>query len=622
MSVTPGNLGSLRRLGRTALLSASLWGLLAAGCGESPKSDPPAAVASTPTAAIPVTAPPAATEKAASTSSETLSSLASPTRPQDAAVIADGSLDSPITMDGADLPRRELIDATAARQRAAETRAATSDTAPAARRPGPAIRFEPEALELGEMVVEIPARGSVRLVNVTDAPVRIERSVPSCGCTALGTPAEPIAPGEYAEIEITMSPGSRPGIRMSKNITFVIEGYDSQVFTVGGNVTAYVAVSPDILNAPASPDDVSAAESGRVKVSSSDGTAFVVTASTPAVFKDLPQTPATEHDLEIDWNSWQDSRRPVRVQLATDHPKAPTVAFTVRRSLRDPNAPQTPPTAAARQVAPVASAAAGLITAARSGDLVRLRLELASGSEIDATDPATSRNALHWAANDGQTEVVALLIEAGASLGATERTGMTALTLAAKEGRTGAVAALLAAGADVNVRDQIGGSPLLWAAGLGNSATVAALLEAGAEVNVADVNGLTPLLWSTSIGRDPESVALLLAAGADPEQGERIVGDTPAIRAARNASPRPLELLIARGVDLKRANLRGVTPLMSAAGGGAAEQVRMLIAAGADPKAKDQRGWTSLDHALNRSDPNREAIVAILTPLAGDASAP
>ncbi len=619
MSVTPGRVGSLPRrgwaasgMGLAALALGSLAGLFVAGCGESPATEGSTAA-----------------ERGAETSAkEKASGTASPLFSTDAATMSDVD---PSVMQSATPARSregatsEISDAGTPRERPTDARAAASrgdaSAAPAARKAGPAIRFEPQTLDLGEMVVQVPSRGTVRLVNVTDAPVRIERSVPRCGCTALGTPDAPIAPGEFAELEITMSPGSRPGIRLSKNITFVIEGYEPQVYTVGGNVTAFVSVTPDIVNAPASPDNVSAAESGRIKVASSDGTPFIITAANPAVFGQLPTEAALEHDLEIDWAAWQESRRPVRVQLATDHPKAATVAFTVRRSLRDPKAPQMPPTEA-RQVTPVGGATAGLIAAARGGDLVRLRLEIASGGDIDAADPTTSRNALHWAANEGQTEAIAVLLEAGADINATERTGMTPLTLASKEGRVEAVTALLAAGADVNARDQIGGSPLLWAAGLGSSATVAELLKAEAEVNVADVNGLTPLLWATSIGRDPESVALLLEAGADPEQGERIVGDTPTIRAARNASPRPLELLIARGVDLKRSNLRGITPLMSAAGGGGEAQVRMLLEAGADPKAKDQRGWTALDHAINRSDANREAIVAILTPLAQESSSP
>lgn len=621
MSVTPGRFGSLSRRGRAAsaagrgfaLALGCIGVLIAAGCGETPKGESPSASAPAESPAETVSG-----EKAASSVASALGAA------DGAAMSTDPAPRTPAsptrTREGAP---SEIADAGVPRERPTDARtpASRNADASAARKAGPAIRFEPETLDLGEMVVEVPSRGTVRLVNTTDAPVKIERSVPSCGCTALGTPEAPIAPGEFAEIEITLSPGSRPGIRLSKNITFVIEGYEPQVYTVGGSVTAFVAVTPDIVNAPASPDDVSAAESGRVKVASSDGTPFIITAATPAVFGQLPTESALEHELEIDWAAWQESRRPVRVQLATDHPKAPTVAFTVRRSLRDPKAPQLPPTEA-RQVTPVGGAAAGLIAAARGGDLVRLRLEIASGGDIDAADPTTSRNALHWAANEGKTEAIAVLLEAGADVNATERTGMTPLTLASKEGRVEAVAALLAAGADANVRDQIGGSPLLWAAGLGSSATVAELLKAKAEVNVADVNGLTPLLWATSIGRDPESVALLLEAGADPEQGERIVGDTPTIRAARNASPRALELLIARGVDLKRSNLRGITPLMSAAGGGGAEQVRMLLAAGADPKSTDQRGWTALDHAINRSDANREAIVAILTPLFEETSAP
>ena len=59
------------------------------------------------------------------------------------------------------------------------------------------------------------------------------------------------------------------------------------------------------------------------------------------------------------------------------------------------------------------------------------------------------------------------------------------------------------------------------------------------------------------------------------------------------------------GVDLSKANLKGVTPLMTAAGSGGVEQVRMLLAAKPDLSLKDSRGWTALDYALNRSDASR-----------------
>ena len=582
--------------------------LLAVGCGDGgstavvPPAEPVAAAPEP--AAAPPTTPPAAPPTAERQAPQVLAAQAegpvkaTPERPERPAMPPELGTTAPAARD------------------------APPAAAAVARRPGPAFRFEPETLDYGDMVVDVQARGTIRMVNVTDAPVRIERSVPSCGCTALGTPREAIAPGEAAEIEITMQPGSTPGIRMSKNITFVIEGYEPQVYTVGGNVTAFVLVTPNIVNAPADPQSPGELEQGLVRIASNDGVPFVVTAAAPAIFPSLPQEAATEHELRIDWELWEQLRRLPRVTLSTDHPKAPTVAFTVRRSVRDPRAPQAPtPTTAATRPPPPPTGAAALIAAARDGDATRLRMEIASGGDVNWIDPQTSRSALHWAAHEGHLEAIGVLVEANADLAAGDRTGMSPLTLAAMQGKANAVRALLDAGAEINHRDQINGSPLLWASGLGNAETVAILLEAGGEVNIADINGLSPLLWATSIGRNPEEdhrkVLLLLQAGADPNRPDTVSGDTPAIRAARSASPLPLQHLIDFGADLHAKSLRGSTTLMAAANAGGPEQVRMLLEAGLDPNQRDSRGWAALDYAVQSNVPGREAVIEILRPLTG-----
>lgn len=484
---------------------------------------------------------------------------------------------------------------------------------PVDRKPGPAVRFEPAVLSMGEMMSDVPKTMSIRLFNVTDEAVTVTRAVPSCGCTTAGAPKDPIAPGSFADVEITLKPGIATGVKLSKKVTFEIEGYAPQVLNVEGNVAEYVAITPKILNAPATPEDPSAAESGAVTLAATDGIAFAVTGVNPPVVDGLPTTAGTEHQLVVDWAKWEEAKRPVRITFTTDHPKAPTVGVSVKRSARDPRTP-TPPTPERTASAPTGSAALG--AAARSGDVTRIKMEIASGTDVNRVDPATSRTALHWAAQEGQVEAIKALLDANADLAAIDRVGMAALAIAAKGGHAEATAVLLERGADPNLRDAAGGSPLLWAAGLGNSGTVELLIAKGGEVNIADVNGLTPLLWATSIGRDPRSVALLLDAGANPDQADRLSGDSPLIRAAKNANPEVLQLLLARNIDLTKANLRGMTALMTAASAGSPDQVRMLLDAGADSAAKDARGWTALDHALNRSDANRETVVAMLQPAA------
>ena len=82
-------------------------------------------------------------------------------------------------------------------------------------------------------------------------------------------------------------------------------------------------------------------------------------------------------------------------------------------------------------------------------------------------------------------------------------------------------------------------------------------------------------------------------------------------------NPEVLRLLVAKGVDLSKGNLRGTTAVMNAAGGGGVDQVRILIEAKADLASKDARGWTALDYALNRSDANRDVVVEMIRAAGG-----
>lgn len=91
---------------------------------------------------------------------------------------------------------------------------------------------------------------------------------------------------------------------------------------------------------------------------------------------------------------------------------------------------------------------------------------------------------------------------------------MTALSVAARRGHTEMVRLLLHAGADKNLRDVGGRTALAYAARVGHTEIVRLLVDAGADMDLQDMRSMTPLIHAASEGH-AEIVRLLADAGAD-----------------------------------------------------------------------------------------------------------
>ena len=95
-----------------------------------------------------------------------------------------------------------------------------------------------------------------------------------------------------------------------------------------------------------------------------------------------------------------------------------------------------------------------LIQAVKDNDLQAVQNLLADGADVNARDTDSKGNGtiLGLAAYNGYTEIVKLLLETGADLGAKTKKGATALIAAAEKSNVEVIKLLLAHGADVNVR--------------------------------------------------------------------------------------------------------------------------------------------------------------------------
>jgi ankyrin repeat protein len=171
--------------------------------------------------------------------------------------------------------------------------------------------------------------------------------------------------------------------------------------------------------------------------------------------------------------------------------------------------------------------------------------------------------ALRWAAQNGHTQVVRLLLEKPARfiIDSTNRYGETALMLAAEKGHLEIVDCLLKGHAVINIQCQNGGSALIRAAKNGNSACVKALVNKGADITITDNS----------------NTALMLAAE---------LGHTDVVK------------ILSKNIQLVNyCNKEGNTALMWAAKNGHIECVRILLAAGADVKMTNKKGGTALTYA-------------------------
>jgi hypothetical protein len=167
------------------------------------------------------------------------------------------------------------------------------------------------------------------------------------------------------------------------------------------------------------------------------------------------------------------------------------------------------------------------------------------------------------AADAGHTEVVQVLLAAGANVVTRTLEEFTALHLACKNGKHAVVQQLLAAGADMEVpyTDQ-NLTPLHTAAGANKEARTG--------------SGSTALFMASRHGKH-DVVRLLLAAGA-----ARNSGTTPLYEAALNGHVKAIQLLLQRGANAQVV-VGGRTPLTEAAESGFVAFIQLLLEAWGQP---------------------------------------
>ena len=184
------------------------------------------------------------------------------------------------------------------------------------------------------------------------------------------------------------------------------------------------------------------------------------------------------------------------------------------------------------------------ISCTKSTEIVDILLD----NGVDINEEFQIGSALCFAAFNGKTEIVRLLLRRGARLGLAGPDGYNDLHGAACNGHREICKVLLEHGADINSRHPITeDSPLSYAAGGGHHAILRDLLEEGANIDNRAWTGFTPLAVACQ-NNHLANVVSLLKAGADAGLGDNH-GAPPIHKAAQRDHHSVLKVLLEHGCD-------------------------------------------------------------------------
>ncbi|CAK9033459.1 unnamed protein product, partial [Durusdinium trenchii] len=231
--------------------------------------------------------------------------------------------------------------------------------------------------------------------------------------------------------------------------------------------------------------------------------------------------------------------------------------------------------------------------AAEEGNAQIVELLLAARATVNLQDKEGNAP-LHAAAEEGNSQIVELLLATGATVNLQDKKGEAPLHKAARSDSPRIVELLLATAATVNLQDEEGRASLHAAAEIDDSEVIQPLLAAGATVNLQDTEGNTPL-----------HVALLHMKLAKLRTSS--AGHTPRYRPYRESDATGLQGLL----EAVRAKLDGghtSEHSLSRWEQSSGYNERLLVAAGAKVHLLNQTGKSAWDIAEQKKQVNCLAL--------------
>ncbi len=223
----------------------------------------------------------------------------------------------------------------------------------------------------------------------------------------------------------------------------------------------------------------------------------------------------------------------------------------------------------------------GLSTAHEAAALKHIKEEF-------PTDNPFSTHIFRWAASEGHTDIVRLLIPQTANIDEPEWSGGSALGYAARNGHAEILQLLIAHGASITNKARYWDSPLDSAVHGDHVACARLLLDAGAPIDGIEtdvVDNWFCMVMNAAYKGANLVLQLLLKHGARADIRNRLHQRTALMYAARESQPRSLEILLQAGAKPDRVDNEGNTALTFAINrsNSSAQMVRALLAHGASP---------------------------------------
>ncbi|XP_050543251.1 protein TANC2 isoform X2 [Daktulosphaira vitifoliae] len=239
------------------------------------------------------------------------------------------------------------------------------------------------------------------------------------------------------------------------------------------------------------------------------------------------------------------------------------------------------------------------------------RLLLLSGASPDViTDLLGQAPALCVYANEGVYDMVALLLEFGATVNVSNSQGRTPLWMASSKGHIDVVKLLIEAGASPGLTDSSGRCPLVEAAKNSHFNVVAFLLgcewkvtNARLEVDHIDASQQA-LIQAAGQGVDEIVEYLLDVAEVIVDGQDSLSGETALTLAASNGQKSTVSLLLSRGAQVASTNTKCMNALVLAARDGQWEVVETLLLNGIAADLVDSEQRTPLMMAASEDHSN------------------